>query len=121
MTDLIHKREIWGAILESDAPVDDVMLEGLKREIADALSSVEKWDLKVETISVSGLAAGADEVMISAMPESQYMAPEGERTLSDFTPSVIRKCRECGRLWPVGRVHPDSDCLTGIVDGIMNS
>jgi len=37
MTDLIHKREIWGAILESDAPIDDDLFGDLKREIADVM------------------------------------------------------------------------------------
>ena len=121
MTGAVHRREICSTAVESDAPLDDETCEALKRDMADVISSVERWDLKVETISVTGLVDSADEITISAMPESQYMAPAGERTLSDFKPSTIRKCPECRCLWHSGKVHPDSDCPFGIVDGVMST
>ncbi len=118
--------EIWGKKVSSDAPLDDATKSDLMQGVADAMVEVEKWDLVVDKISVSGLSDDQDHVTLQALPAPEYIAgrledTEPGREASDFYPVMIRKCWECRRVWPVGKPHRESDCPAAVVDGVMST
>jgi hypothetical protein len=112
----VHEREEWGTVMSSNFPIDDADWAELKAHVADAMAELERWDLRVGKVTISARRDNPGGVYIKARPEKGFRAPVGVvKTV------VVRRCQECGVMWPSGKVHRDNGCNTGIVDEIMST
>lgn len=80
------------------------------------MSELEKWDLLVDRVTV--LPHGDDPWLfeIKAHPGEDFQAPPGEPASV-----LVRRCADCGAVWPGGKVHRDNGCPLGAVDEVMSS
>jgi hypothetical protein len=116
------RKLMWNATLVTNASESDVT--EMKAAIADAFSSVERWDLVVDSVRIE---ASEDEYLIYVRPPEEFVDRllEQEKSVfngrkaSSLSPSSVRRCPGCGCARTTLRLHPDNGCDIGTVERIM--
>lgn len=115
-------------MVKSEVPLTEDDLQPMLRELADAFSEVERWDLIVTEVLLTIHEEHRCPVL-TALPDKEYRAyeipgadPDGFRP----TPIVCHKhpceaCAECGVFYWHRSLHPDNGCSYGVVDNVMKS